>query len=100
MTPVTIIAEAEAELREAVVFYETRRPGLGMDFADEAQAATAAIGHAPRRWPLRRDGTRRVLLPRFPYLVIYLIHGGQVWIIAFAHCKRRPLYWSRRVPPK
>ena len=32
----------------------------------------------------------------FPYLVVYAYVNAHVWIIAFAHCKRNPCYWSGR----
>jgi hypothetical protein len=35
MTPATILHEAEVELWEAVEYYESRSPGLGLDFHTE-----------------------------------------------------------------
>ena len=96
MTPVTILSEAEAELREAVKYYEEKRPGLGLDFAREVETSIQSVRHFPERWPVRSDGTRRYLLQRFPYIVVYLFLSNHVWIIALAHCKRRPGYWSAR----
>ncbi|MBM4024158.1 MAG: type II toxin-antitoxin system RelE/ParE family toxin [Planctomycetes bacterium] len=96
MTPVVILHEAEVELWEAVTFYENRCAGLGLDFEREIKAAVELIQQSPDRWPIRKDGTRRCLLRRFPYLVVYVHHNDQVWVIAFAHCSRRPGYWSGR----
>lgn len=96
MMPVTILDEAQAELREAVQFYEDKRPGLGFDLAVEAESAVELIQRAPDRWQLRDDGTRRYLLHRFPYIVVYLVLNDHIWVIAFAHCRRRPGYWSER----
>jgi toxin ParE1/3/4 len=96
MTPVIILHEAEVELWQAVEFYEKRYPGLGLDFEKEVKAALEIIQRSPNRWPLQKDGTRRHLVHRFPYFIIYILHEGHVWIIAFAHCRRRPAYWSGR----
>jgi hypothetical protein len=96
MTPVTILHEAEVELWEAVEFYEHRCAGLGLDFEQEVKAALELIGQSPERWPVRTDGTRRYLTHRFPYFVVYVLHEDHVWVIAFAHCRRRPGYWSER----
>jgi len=96
MTGVTVLHEAETELWEAVQFYEGRCAGLGLDFAKEIRAAVESIQQFPNRWPAREDGTRRYLIHRFPYFVVYIVHRGHVWIIAFAHCKRKPGYWSGR----
>ena len=97
MTRTTILHEAEVELWDAVEYYESRSPGLGLDLQGEIQAAVQAIADAPDRWPLRDDGTRRYLTPRFPYVVVYVRLPARIWIIAFAHCKRRPQYWSDRI---
>ena len=68
MTQVTILHEAEAELREAVAYYEQQRPGLGFDFAREVEAPVESVRRFPGRWPLRSDTTRRFLVQRFPYI--------------------------------
>jgi hypothetical protein len=103
MTSVFILHEAEVELWEAVAFYEDKCAGLGLDFEKEAKTAVEIIQKSPDRWPIRDDGTRRHLINRFPYLVVYIHHKKTVWVIAFAHCRRRPGYWSgraRRAKPR
>lgn len=97
MTDTTILHEAEQELWEGVAYYESRAPGLGLDFQTEMAASVQTIAGAPNRWPLRQDGTRRHLTHRFPYLIVYVHLFDHIWIIAFAHCKRRPRYWSGRI---
>ena len=97
MTPTTILQEAEVELWEAVEYYESWAPGLGLDFHAEIETSVYAISQAPDRWPVRDDGTQRYLTPRFPYVVVYVALPDSIWIIAFAHCKRRPQYWSDRI---
>jgi len=97
MTAATILHEAEVELWEAVEYYESRSPGLGLDFQAEIEASVHAISQAPDRWPVRDDGTRRYLTHRFPYLVVYVRLPNHIWIIAFAHCRRKPRYWANRI---
>jgi plasmid stabilization system protein ParE len=96
MTPIVILHEAEMELWEAVEFYESRSPGLGLDFEKEIKAALQLIQQSPDRWPIHKGGTRRYLIHRFPYFVVYVLHEDRVWVIAFAHCRRRPGYWTGR----
>jgi plasmid stabilization system protein ParE len=98
MTPVIILDEAAAELREAVTYYEDKRPGLGFDFAREVEASVESIRRFPERWRARSDATRRYLVQHFPYIVVYLLLHDRIWVIAIAHCKRHPGYWSDRVP--
>ena len=96
MTRATILHEAEIELWEAVAYYEERCPGLGLDFARDAKTAVEVIEEHPFRYAQREDGTRRVLLTRFPFLIVYTVEREQLWIIAFAHCKRRHGCWKQR----
>ena len=95
--PATILHEAEVELWEAVAYYEDKAIGLGLDFAEIAERSIKSIQEAPERWPIRDDGTRRVLADRFPFIIVYMILDAHVWIIAFAHCKRKPEYWKSRI---
>jgi len=97
MKAITILHEAEKELGEAVEYYESQSPGLGLDFQAEIEASVQAISESPDRWPLRTDGTRRYLTRRFPYVVVYVRLQEHIWIIAIAHCRRRPHYWSARI---
>ena len=92
-----ILHEAEVELREAVAYYEEKSPGLGLDLEAEIERSIRMIRDFPGWWPLREDGTRRYLTHRFPYLVIYAYLKERIWIIAIAHCKRRPGYWKNRI---
>ena len=97
MTGITVLHEAEVELWEAVAYYEERAPGLGLDFEKETERSVLNIFENPERWPIRTDGTRRYLLQCFPYLVVYAYEDNHIWIIAIAHCKRRPAYWNSRL---
>lgn len=96
MTQVTLLHEAEVELWQAVAYYEDKAAGLGLDFEAEINQCVQTISAAPERWTLRADGTRRCLIHRFPFLVVYAYKNDHVWIIAFAHCKRRTDYWANR----
>ncbi|NCC50737.1 MAG: type II toxin-antitoxin system RelE/ParE family toxin [Spartobacteria bacterium] len=96
MIPVTILHKAEVELREAVSYYENNCSGLGLDFEAEVERSVKVIRQAPERWALCKTGTRRYLMQRFPF-IIYLYEANHIWIIAVAHCKREPQYWSDRI---
>jgi hypothetical protein len=37
-------------------------------------------------------------LHRFPYRVVSLETGSDVLVVAVAHDRRRPGYWTRRLP--
>ncbi len=97
MIKVTILNEAKLELFDAIEYYEEKCQGLGLDFEKEIKSAIEIIRRLPECCALRKDETRRYLVNRFPYLIIYTFHENHIWIIAFAHCKRKPGYWEERI---
>jgi plasmid stabilization system protein ParE len=42
------------------------------------------------------DGTRRFPLSPFPYCVVYEVQRGVIVVLAVAHTRQRPGYWSDR----
>lgn len=97
MIPATILHEAEVEIWESVHYYEAKCPGLGTDFINEVESVLVSIRTTPNLWRVREDGTQRCLLRRFPYVVVYLHFDNNIWVIAVAHCRRKPEYWSERI---
>jgi toxin ParE1/3/4 len=97
MTSVTFNPLAELELAEAVEFYDQARHGLGEEFLHEVEQAIAFLERYPDAAPKVGRRVRRCVLPRFPYSLIYRHLGeGQTRILAVAHQKRRPRYWTGR----
>ena len=41
---------------------------------------------------------RRVPVSRFPYYLAYLVTSDAIHVLAIAHERRRPGYWSGRTP--
>jgi plasmid stabilization system protein ParE len=92
-----ILPAAEDELAAARDYYEAERSGLGLEFLTEIEALMARAAAAPLRFPLlRRSRARRALGKRFPYLVVFYVFPDRVRVIAVAHQKQRPRYWSKR----
>jgi len=92
-----IDAEAENELSESVAFYERRLLGLGLEFERAAREAVESIQLNPQRYPFRKDGTLRLVMERFPFVIHYIDLPDTIWVLAFAHAKRKPGYWRRRL---
>jgi toxin ParE1/3/4 len=90
---------ATAELEAAVRWYEARRLGLGAEFFDAVSQAIEMIAERPGAGTVvaGTTSTRRVLLRRFPYQVVYHLTPTQITIAAVAHLKRKPQYWKSRV---
>lgn len=96
MKPVIIHEEAELELWQAVSFYESKVAGLGLDFESQIRRILADIQNSPELHPKKKHGTRCHLTRRFPYAVYYIEIPDAIWIVAFAHTRRRPHYWLGR----
>jgi toxin ParE1/3/4 len=97
MKDVVFHPEAKKELDQGASYYEERRPGLGVDFLTEVEAATLQIQQSPQSFSFFPGSeSRRCLVDRFPYLIIFQEEEGFIWIQAVAHGKRRPGYWKDR----
>jgi len=91
------LPEAEEEMNEAARFYERRKEGLGLEFLNEVEQTIASILAHPRPGPTISPNIRRRIVRRFPFGVLYAIHGNKIAIVAVAHLKRRPGYWKGRI---
>ena len=88
--------EAEEEFDKAIEYYEECQQGLGLEFAEEVYATITRIIKYPEAWSVMSQNSRRCLVNRFPYGVLYQIKLGMIQIIAVAHLQRRPGYWKDR----
>jgi hypothetical protein len=48
----------------------------------------------PERWPVGEYGTRKFVLRRFPFAVVYREKPAVIQVLADAHGHRRPGYWK------
>lgn len=95
--------EARRELGEAALWYEERDRGLGTRFLDEVEQILAHIKRSPvlgMRWLVgglpEHVEVRRLPLRKFPYLVVYIVEPEPT-VVAVAHGRRRPGYWTGRL---
>ena len=93
---VTIHPAAVAEARAARLWYAGRDLAAADAFTAELERAVAAVARLPTAWPPFEAGTRRFLLRRFPYAVIYRVREQGIQVVAVMHQRRRPGYWNRR----
>ena len=88
---------AVADVKSAVAWYQKRSPTAALSFIEEISRAVDTIREAPQRWPIGKNSTRRFLLWRFPFAVIYSEQQSGIIIWAVAHGSRRPEYWAGRL---
>ncbi len=96
MRRIVIHPDADRELEQAQTWYEERVAGLGRMFFSEIESAVLAIQNSPETWPNYVTGTRRFLVHRFPFAIVYRHNAGMIQVIAVMHLKRRPGYWRSR----
>jgi plasmid stabilization system protein ParE len=87
--------QARAELKQAARRYEEQTEGAGERLVILVRAALKTIAAAPERWP-DRGGHRQLPLSRYPYAVVYTVSDDEVKVMAIAHGKRKPRYWTKR----
>jgi toxin ParE1/3/4 len=88
---------AEAELLEAVRFYEGRLTGLGERFLEEFESAISTIVETPEAGQKVEGDLRRYIMQRFPYGIYYRTDGDELRILVIKHHSRHPNYWSERL---
>jgi plasmid stabilization system protein ParE len=94
---VEILSAAEAELADAVAYYNGQSEGLGYEFAAEIRQTIARILQFPDAWTRLSARTRRCRTKRFPYGLVYQIRGDVVLIVAVMHLRRHPDTWKSRL---
>lgn len=92
-----ITDEAEADYRSGIDFYAKDSLEPARAFAHEFRAAIALLRERPLIGRPYVEGTRRKVLPRFPYAIIYDVQPHQLTVIAVAHHSRDPDYWLDRL---
>ena len=88
---------AEEDFLAAYAWYSDRSETAARAFLREMDRAILRISEAPERWPAYDSLTRRFVLARFPFSVIYRVTQQAVEVMAVAHHKRKPGYWRPRL---
>ena len=87
---------AADEVEGAERWYRERNETAATRFRRELDRAVRLIAERPEAGPPYIGNTRRFLLRRFPFFVVYRVHDGQIQVVAVAHARRRPGYWVQR----
>ncbi len=89
--------EAVAELHDAAKFYVLKaNKELGLAFVAEFERTAAKVLANPLLGTIFRDTRRRYLFRQFPYSIIYQVTPEELRILAIAHHRRHPGYWTSR----
>ena len=88
--------EALSDLQAAYDWYESQLDGLGEDFIEAIDAAIALIRRMPELYPVIYRDSRRVILNRFQYQILFVVGNQEVSIFALMHTRRDPKSWQTR----
>jgi len=98
MNPVVYLRpEAEQDIEDAAIWYDSQKKGLGSNFLDNILEAISLIAENPKLFPVLLDNTHRVIIKRFPFAVYYLLEKNRIIIIAVLHGSRHPNRWKERI---
>ncbi len=86
---------AEKELDDAFEYYESTQSGLGFRFLAEVELSQSRITSFPLSYEEIGNYSRRCLVQKFPYGLIYkyIESVDEILIVAVAHLHRKPDYW-------
>jgi toxin ParE1/3/4 len=96
MKPVQVHPEAEAEADRAFEYLWTRSESAALGFDAELRAAFGTLRKTPQICAPYLRGTRRIMLKRYPFFVVFRELPRKIVILPVVHAKRRPGYWTKR----
>lgn len=94
---IIFLPPADTELEDAIHFYENQLKGLGHQFYTEVVKAIDFIIQYPEGWHKTGQHTRRFMLKRFPYSILYVYEEEKIIITAIAHQHRHPESYLNRM---
>jgi len=89
--------EAQDELLQSVLYYESQQTSLGERFLTSIQDSVTHISEFPQMYREIETGIRRCKVLNFPYALIYREISDVIQIIAVMNLHRKPDYWKVRI---
>ena len=82
--------EAFFDIREAFLYYEEQKVGLGNRFLDTLENYIERVQKYPEHYQIKRKPYREVFIKHFPYLIIFEIEAKKVIIYAVFNTWKKP----------
>lgn len=89
--------EAVYELTQSAEYYQKLAINLGNEFLDDVFSTILRIIEFPDAFPILSRKSRKCLVNRFPFAIIYQVREEEIFIVAVTHLSRKPGYWKKRV---
>ena len=88
--------EAEADLADARRWYRQRNAQAADRFMGAVAAALNLIERYPEGQTILYRTSRRALVPRFPYALLYYLDADDAVVFGCFHTARDPKHWQER----
>lgn len=82
--------EAVFDIKEAYLYYEEQRIGLGNRFLKTLESYLQRVQKYPEHYQIKRKPYREAFIKDFPYLIIYEIEGNKIIVYAVFNTWRNP----------
>ena len=93
--PVRVRPEVEAEIVDAMAWYQSRAAGIDLAFFRAFLDVLGLVQENPELYRKVRGEVGRVIFRKFPYAVFYVFDGHEVVVLACLHERRSPDMWPR-----
>lgn len=93
---IVILEEAEQDIKNALLFYEAQKEGLGSYFLDAIFADIESL-YLYAGIHIVISGYHRLLAKRFPFAVYYKLKDKTIFVYAVLDCRRDPTWIKRRL---
>ena len=96
---VIIEGEAEAELKEAISYYDANSEGLGDIFADEVRIKLHQAAKNPERYPFAGATTQKIKMVDWPYSIYFTLvqDSAELIVISVFHGAQDPAKLRKRL---
>lgn len=90
--------ESFLDIEDAIIWYETIRKGLSIDFELCLEVGIDEILNNPNNFQKRYSYVRIHFIKRFPYGIhFYILNDNLIRVIGIIHTSRSPIIWSERI---
>jgi plasmid stabilization system protein ParE len=98
LSEVRLRGRARRELREAIAWYRERNSDVADRFIAEVQQTLTHLENLPETGSfvpgVANRNVRRLPVHNFPYQIVFIRLARHIAVLAIAHDRRRPGYWT------
>ncbi len=81
---------AESDIQESINFYNEQNENLGQSFLGVINEAFDSIKKNPLQFPKAYKVLRKLVTPRFPFIIFFTIKEDTCYVLAIFHTSRNP----------